>query len=110
MRNARVNLRDQARVQNIKHFLERDKQRQQQPALMEAVDRLMSSIAGQPPPPDAVQLQGTQLLPPADPAEDNRMDMGALETEMNQGDVAMGDGNGAHESECMENGEVAKEA
>ncbi len=38
------------------------------------------------------------------------MDMGALEPEMNQDDVAMGDSNGVHDSECTENEEVAKEA
>ncbi len=37
------------------------------------------------------------------------MDTGALEPEMNQDDIAMVDGNGAHESECTENEEVAKE-
>ncbi len=91
--------------------MERDKQRQQQPASTEAVDQLMSSIAGQPILPEAVQLQGTPppLLPPADPAEDNRMDMGTLEKEKDQDDVVMGDGNGVHESERMENG-VAKKA
>ncbi len=37
------------------------------------------------------------------------MDTGVLETKTNQGDVAMGDGDGVHESECTETGEVAKE-
>ncbi|MCP4549556.1 MAG: hypothetical protein GY835_24125, partial [bacterium] len=98
LHNAGVNLWDQARVQNIKHFMEREqnRQRQQQPTLMEAVDRLTSSIAGQPPPPNEVQLQGTLPPPPADPTEGNRMDTGAPETETSQGDVSMGDGDGAH--------------
>ncbi len=73
------------------------------------MDQLTSSIAGQLIPPEAVQPQGTPaLLPPADLAEDN-MDMGMLEKEKDQDDVAMGDGNGAHESERTENG-VAKKA
>ncbi len=110
MRNAGANLRDQARVQNVKHFMERDKQRQQQPTSTEAVDQLTSLIAGQPILPAAGQLQGVPPPPPADPTEDNQMDMGALETEPNQDDVAMVDSNGVHEPESTENGEVAKEA
>ncbi len=109
MCNAGANLRDQAHVQYVKHFLEWDKQRQQQPASMEAVDQLTSSIAGQPIPPATGQPQGVPPPPPTDPTEDNQMDMGALELETNQDDVAMVDGNGAHESECTENEEVAKE-
>ncbi len=116
MCNAGVNLRDQARVQNVSYFVEWDKQRQQQPALMDAMDRLMSSIAGQQQPPqhvppaDASQPQDVLLPPPTDDStEDTRMDTGALETEMNQDDTAMGNGGGAHESECTETEEVAKE-
>ncbi len=114
MRNAGVNLHD--RVQNVSYFMEWDKQRQQQPALMDAVDRLMSSIARQQqppqhaPPPDASQPQDVLPPPPTDDStEDTRMDTGALEREMSQDDAAMGDGNGAHESECIETEEVAKE-
>ncbi len=116
MRNAGVNLRDQARVQNVSYFMEWDRQRQQQPALTDAVDWLTSSIAGQQPPlqqvppPDASQPQ--DVLPPPltnSSTEGIRMDTGALETGMNQGDVAMGDGDGVHKLEHTETGEVTKE-
>ncbi len=111
LRNAGVNLWDQAQVQNVKHFMEREqnRQRQQQPTLTEAVDRLTSLIAGQPPPPDAVQPQSMQPPPPADPAEGNRMDMGAPEMETSQGDVAMGDGDGAHAADDTESAGTTKE-
>ncbi|MCP4546664.1 MAG: hypothetical protein GY835_09405 [bacterium] len=104
VRNAGANLRDQARAQNVTYFLEWDKQKWQQPASMEAVDQLTSSIAGQPTLPVAVQPP-----PPAYQAEDNRMDMETPEKEKGQDDIAMGDGTGAHESESTENG-VAKQA
>ncbi len=38
VRNAGVSLTDQAWAQNIKFFAERDRQRQQQPILMDAMD------------------------------------------------------------------------
>ncbi len=112
MRNAGANLRDQARVQNVKHFMEQDKQRQQQPAMMEAVDQLMSSIAGQSIPPTIGQPQDVPLPlpPPANLTEDNQMDTGALEMELNQDDAAMDGGHGAHELERTEDEEVTKEA
>ncbi len=48
--------------------------------------------------------------PPADDStEGNQMGMSALEMEMSQGDVTMGDGDGAHEAESMETAGVAKE-
>ncbi len=100
MRNARVSLSDQARVQNIKYFSEQDKQRQKQPILTAAVDQLTSSIARptpqqQAPPPARQQQQGTTPLPPADDSTGaEQMDMGVQETEMDQCDVAMGDGDG----------------
>ncbi len=48
------------------------------------------------PPPDAGQQKVTPPPPPppVDPA-DNRMDTGQQGMEQNQGDVSMGDGNGA---------------
>ncbi len=100
MRNAGVSLTDQARAQNIKFFAERDRQRQQQPILMDAVDQLTSSIARQ---------QPQQQAPP--PAEDSTVSdrMEVQETGVNQGDKAMGDSDGAHESESMETPKVAKE-
>ncbi len=76
----------------------------------------MSSIAGQQPPPQQVPppdaSQPQDVLPPPltnDSTEGTQMDTGMLETETNQGDIAMGDGDGAHELECTETGEVAKE-
>ncbi|MCP4539093.1 MAG: hypothetical protein GY832_18310, partial [Chloroflexi bacterium] len=104
VRNAGANLRDQARAQNVTYFLERDKQKWQQPASTEAVDQLTSSIAGQPTLPVAVQPP-----PPTDPAEDNRMDTETTEKGKSQDDVAMGDHTGVHKSESMENG-VTKQA
>ncbi len=73
------------------------------------MDRLTSLSAGQPLPPDAVQPQGMQPPPPADPTKDNQMDTGATEMEMSQGDVAMGDGNGAHAADDTESAGTAKE-
>ncbi len=110
VRNAGANLWDQARVQNVKHFLERDKQRQQQPTMTEAVDQLMSSIAGQPIPPAVGQPQDVPPPLPTDLTKDNQMDTGALETEPNQDDAAMDNGHGAHELECTKDEEVDKEA
>ncbi len=91
--------------------MEQDKQRQQQPALMEAVDRLMSSIAGQQhtPPPAEVQQQDMIPLPPADPTKGNQMDTGPPETETSQGDILMGDGDGVHEANDKESEGTAKE-
>ncbi len=106
MRNAGVNLKDQAQVQNLKYFVEREqeRQRQRQPTLMDAVDQITNVLAGQQPVPKAaeVQQQTPPPPPPTDPTEDNQMDMATLETEMNQGDVSMGDGTGAHEADDME--------
>ncbi len=73
MHNAGVNLHDQARVQNVTYFVEWDKLlKKQQPALMDAMDWLTSSIAGQQLPPqqgsstNASQLQDVLPPPPTD--------------------------------------------
>ncbi len=75
-----------------------------------AVAQLMSSMAGQQqtPPPDAVQPQEVPPPSAADPTGDTRMDMGATETDQNQGDVLMGDGSGARADDMETKG--AKEA
>ncbi len=112
--NAGISLKDQARVQNVRYFAERDKQRQEQPIGMAAMDQLTSSIAGQQsqqqaPPPAEPQQLGTAPPPPADDStRAEEMDTG-METETNQGDVAMGDGNGAHGSGSTGLTEAAKE-
>ncbi len=100
MRNARVHLREQAHVQNLQHFMDRDhERRQQQPvdAMTAAVDELMNSMAGQQPAPlpGVVQPQDVMLPLAANPTRDNRMDTGATETDQSQGDVLMGDSSGA---------------
>ncbi len=114
--NAGVHLRDQARVSNVKYFVERDRQKQQQPAQPDAVDQLTSSIAGQQqpqqqtPPPAATQQQDTMPPPTAsDPTEGLPMDTGAPGTGMNQGDISMGDSDGAHTVGSSGTAEVAKE-
>ncbi len=70
VQNAGVPLRQQARVQNLQTFMNRDQQRrQQQPvALTITVDELVDSIAGQQPAPlsGMVQLQGVMPPPAAD--------------------------------------------
>ncbi len=100
--NAGVPLQQQARVQNLQTFMDRDQQRrQQQPAaLTVTVDALADSIAGQQPASlsGTVQLQGV-TPPPVDSTTDNRMDTGATEQEPGQGDFEMGDGDGAQDSE-----------
>ncbi|MCP4543228.1 MAG: hypothetical protein GY832_39445 [Chloroflexi bacterium] len=90
---------------------EQNRQRQQQPALMEAVDRLTSSIAEQQhtPPPNEVQPQDTLPPPPADLTEGNRMDTGAQEMETSQGDISMGDGDGAQAADDTESVGTTKE-
>ncbi len=115
VRNAGVSLMDQARVQNIKYFSERDKQKQKQPILMAAMDQLTSSIAGQqpqqqaPPPAGMQQLGTTPPPPPDEPTRTERMDTGVQETESSQGDMVMGDGSGAHGSGSMGPTEATKE-
>ncbi len=98
--NAGVHLREQARVQNLQHFMDKDhERRQQQPvaAMTAAVDELMTSMAGQQPtpPPGTVQLQGVTPPLATDPTGDNHMDTGTTEMDQSQGDVLMGDGSGA---------------
>ncbi len=113
--NAGVSLMDQARVQNIKYFSERDKQRQNQPILMTAVDQLTSSITGQQPqqqvlPPAGPQQLGTTPPPPANESTGTeRMDMGAQEKETSQGEVMMGDDSEAHRLGSTGPTEAAKE-
>ncbi len=116
LRNAGVNLRDQARVHNVKYFAERDRQRQQQLAWSDAVDQLVSSITGQAqspqhvPTPDELQPQDTGPLPLIDDStEGNQMDTGAPGTETSQSDITMDAGNRAHEVESMEQLGAAKE-
>ncbi len=64
------------------------------------VDALVDSIARQQPAPlsGTVQLQG-MTPPPVDLTTDARMDTSATEPELGQGDVEMGDGDGAQDSE-----------
>ncbi len=64
----------------------------------------MSALAGQQPVPTAakVQQQTPPPPPPTDPTEDNQMDMAALETETNQGNISMGDGAGARQADDTE--------
>ncbi len=106
---------DQARVQNIKYFSERDKQKQRQPILTAAMDQLTSMLAGCQPqqqarPPTGPQQLGTALPPPADDSTGTKqMDMGAQETETSQGDVTMGDRNRVHGSGSMGLTEATKE-
>ncbi len=113
VRNARVHLREQARVQNLRHFKEREQdRRQQQPtaAMTATVAHLADTMAGQQqmPPPDAVQQQGAPPPSNADPTEDTHMDMGVTEMDANQGDVVMGDGSGVQADDPETKG--AKEA
>ncbi len=105
MRNAGVSLIDQAKVQNLKYFSEREKQKQ--PVLSAAVDQLVDTITGHQPqqqmlPPARPQQQETAPLPPADvSAGTERIDMGMQEGEMDQSNMQMGDGSGAHRSGSM---------
>ncbi len=113
MRNAGVHLWEQAHIQNLRHFMEREQdRRQQQPAaaMTTAVAQLTSSMAGQQQMllPDAVQLQGAPPPSTTDPTRDTRMDMGMTEMDLNQGDVLMGDGSGARADDPETKG--AKEA
>ncbi|MCP4550433.1 MAG: hypothetical protein GY835_28575 [bacterium] len=82
--------------------MDREQQRKQQQlaALTVAVDDLADSMAGQQPAAlsGAVQLQGV-TPPPVDSTMDNRMDMSATEQEPDQGNINMGDGDGAQDSE-----------
>ncbi len=102
MRNARVPLRQQAHVQNLQTFMNREQQRkQQQPAaLTVTVDELADSMAGQQPAAlsGVVQLQGV-MPPPVDSTMGNRMDTSATEQEPDQGNINMGDGDRAQDSE-----------
>ncbi|MCP4544828.1 MAG: hypothetical protein GY832_47790, partial [Chloroflexi bacterium] len=99
MRNAGVHLREQARVQNLEFFRDREQERrQQQPAnaLDVAVDKLAESMAGQQPAqlPDVAQPQDPMPSLATDPVEETEMDTGATEAEKNQDDISMDDGNG----------------
>ncbi len=98
--NAGVHLREQARVQNLQHFMDRDhERRQQQPAaaMTAAVDELMNSMARQQPTPLSGVVQPQGVTPPlaADLTGDNHMDTGTTEPDQSQGDVLMGDGSRA---------------
>ncbi len=100
VRNAGVHLREQARVQNLEFFRDREQERRQQRptnALDVTVDKLAESMARQQPAqlPDVAQPQ--DLTPPlaADPVEETEMDTGATEAEKNQDNVSMDDSNGA---------------
>ncbi len=109
LRNAGVRLQDQARVQNIHFFSEREQERQLQqqsaPTIIVAVEQITSSIAGQQqlPPADSGLKPITPPPPPlpaADSVDDN-MDGGQQGTEQNQDGVSMGDGNGAQEKDDL---------
>ncbi len=114
--HAGAHLRDQARVQNLQHFMEwEEEKKQQQPAtaLVAAVDQLTSSMARQqlqpvvvlPPAavltPAAVLQQRVPPPPPTDPTEDIHMDTGVKEMDPDQGDVAMDVSSGAHDKDAM---------
>ncbi len=87
VRNAGVHLRDQAKVQNIKHFMDWEPEwlRQQMPVAA-AVDHLAGSIAGQQPPPDAAVQQITPP-PPVDSTVVVHMETSQPEAEKVQGDT-----------------------
>ncbi|MCP4545493.1 MAG: hypothetical protein GY835_03370 [bacterium] len=100
VRNAGVHLREQARVQNLEFFQDREQERRQQrpaDALNITVDELADSMARQQPVPlpGMVQPQDPTLPIAADLVEDAPMDMGAMEADQNQDDVLMGDGSRA---------------
>ncbi len=102
VRNARVPLQQQALVQNLQTFMDREQQRrqQQQPmALTVMVNELADLMAGQQPVPlaGAVQLQGVTSLPPVDSTME--MEMSTMETEPKQDDVHMSDDDEAPDTE-----------
>ncbi|MCP4545595.1 MAG: hypothetical protein GY835_03885, partial [bacterium] len=104
VRNAGIHLREQARVQNLQIFMDREQERrQQQPAaaLTAAVDQLTTSMARQQPAPLSSIAQPQGVTPPlaTDPTGDNHMDTGATEPDQSQGDVLMDDGRGAQADE-----------
>ncbi|MCP4545484.1 MAG: hypothetical protein GY835_03325 [bacterium] len=102
VRNAGVPLRQQALVQNLQTFMDREQQRkqQQQPtALTVTVNELADSMARQQPVPlsGAVQLQGVMPPPPVDSTME--MEMSTTEMEPKQDDVHMGGDDKAPDSE-----------
>ncbi|MCP4549423.1 MAG: hypothetical protein GY835_23455 [bacterium] len=100
---AGVHFRDQAKVQNMKLFMEREEKRQREgKPLVTVVDQLAGSIAGQqPPPPQQLQLQNAaavqQVTPPPNVDLPAVVDMETQPAEMEKvtGDDSMGDGDGA---------------
>ncbi|MCP4546545.1 MAG: hypothetical protein GY835_08790 [bacterium] len=114
VRQAGIRFRDQAKVQNMKLFMEWEEARQKQAKpIVSVVDQLAGTIAGQqlppqlllqlPPPQPLPQLQPQnaaavqQVTPPPDVALTAvvAMNMQQAETEKDTGDDLMGDGDGA---------------
>ncbi len=106
LRNAGVNLRDQAMAQNLVYFMQREQQLKQ-PTMPDHMAQLVTAVAGQHPqqtlPPQQVnteqqQQDATPLKPTDAPAVAEWMDMDVQEKEADQSDVQMDDGNGVHGS------------
>ncbi len=100
VRNARIRLKDQARLQNIIYFVgkeeERQAQKQSTAAQSPAVAQIMSAMADQqPPPPSADAATGSTMPQPplADPVVQS-MNMGQPGMEQKQDGISTGDGNG----------------
>ncbi|MCP4546851.1 MAG: hypothetical protein GY835_10350, partial [bacterium] len=104
VRQAGVRFRDQAKVQNMKLFMEREEKRQREGKPFGSVmDQLAGSIAGQqqppqlppqPPPQNAAAVQ--QVTPPPDVELTAVVAMDTQQAEMEKvtGDDSMGDGDG----------------
>ncbi|MCP4548083.1 MAG: hypothetical protein GY835_16590, partial [bacterium] len=103
VRQAGIRFRDQAKVQNIKLFMEREEERQRQAKpLVTVMDQLAGMIAGQQLPPqpqlqpqNAAAMQQVTPPPNADLTAVVDMDTQQAETEKVMGDDSMGDRDGA---------------
>ncbi|MCP4546774.1 MAG: hypothetical protein GY835_09960 [bacterium] len=108
VRQARIRFRDQAKVQNIKLFMEREEERQKHAKpLMAVMDQLTGTIAG-PQPQNVAAVQQVTPPPNADLATIVDMDMqqAVTETEKVTGDDSMGDGDGAQGQADKEDMEI----
>ncbi|MCP4549171.1 MAG: hypothetical protein GY835_22180, partial [bacterium] len=107
VRQAGIRFRDQAKVQNMKLFMEREEKRQREgKPFGSVVDQLAGSIAGQQPPPqlppqlppqNATAMQQVTPPPNVDPAAIVDMETQPAETEKITGDVSMGDESGVQD-------------
>ncbi|MCP4545760.1 MAG: hypothetical protein GY835_04745 [bacterium] len=101
VRQAGIRFRDQAKVQNMKLFMEQEEKRQREgKPFGSVVDQLAGSIAGQQLPPQLLPQNTAavqQIMPPpnVDPAAIVTMETQPAETGKAMGDDSMGDGDRA---------------